>query len=229
MATRDAPDAHTRQAQIVVGVLVVCLGLVPWVAGWPYLFDPDSAHREAGWLAAACGTVGIAVGIWVLAGMRFRGRAPVLTGQRWRYLGAAVALGCCLTVSFLILGSGELHMSGFPAWWVMMLLPVLFVPAGSEQQTSAALTRDQYRTWCRILGGCLAAGLLLWVGAAVGIVSGNGLLAALLVPLGLVLVVFPVMFWAMYLRHQRGTAEEGPESAAREPASNGEPQTHSKP
>jgi hypothetical protein len=223
VAARDAPDARTRQARIVVGVLIVCLGLVPWVANWPYLFDPGSANREAGWLAAACGAVGIGVGIWVLAGMRFRGRAPVLTGQRWRYLGAAVALGGCLAVLFLILSTSELHMTGFPAWWVTMLLPVLFVPAGSEQQATATLTPAQYRTWCRILGGCLAVGLLLCVAAGFGIVSGNGLLAALLVPFGLVLLVFPVMFWAMYLRHQRGALQDSPGSVARELASDGEP------
>ena len=203
MTTKGPSDARTKQARIMGSILILCLGLVPLVVNWPYLFDPGSANREAGWLATACGAVGIGVGIWLLAGMRFRGRAPVLTGQRWRYLCAAVALGGCLTVLFLILSASELHMTGFPAWWVTMILPLLFVPAGSAQQATAPLTPAQYRTWWRILGGCLAVGLILCVAAGFGVVSGNGLLAGLLLHFGLVFLVFPVTFWAVFLRHQR--------------------------
>lgn len=212
MTATGTSDAGTKRAQIIGGVLVLCLGLVPWVVNWPYLFGPDSANRGAGWVATACGTVAIAAAIWTLMGMRFRGRTPELTGQRWRYIWVGVMLAFCLVILFLALGASQPHvMTGLPALLMVGSVFLLFEPAGSAQQQAVLLTPVQYRTWLGILGVCLALGLVLSVGAGILGLTGHYLLAGLFLPFGLSLVVFSVMIWTVVLRHQRRAQQDTPE------------------
>jgi hypothetical protein len=209
VTTTSTSDARTKQVRIVGGALLLGLGLVPWVVNWPYLFGSDSANRVAGWVATACGTVAIAAAIWIFTGMRSRGRAPELTGQRWRYIWAGVMLAFCLLILFLALGASQPHvMTGVAA--LLMVGPVflLFEPAGSAQQATAPLTPAQYRTWLRILGASLAVGLVIFVGAGVLGLNGHYLLAGFFLPFGLIFAVFSVIMWMTFLRHQRRALQD---------------------
>lgn len=223
MTTTDTSDARTKQVRIVGGALILCLGLVPWVVNWPYLFGPASASRGVGWLATACGTVAIAAAIWILTGMRSRGRAPELTGQRWRYISAAVMLILCLLILFLALGASQPQvMTGVPALLMVGSAFSLFEPAGSAQQPVGPLTPAQYRTWLWILGVSLAGGLVIFVGAGILGWTGHYSLAGLFLPFGLILAVFSIIMWTVFLRHQRRALQNSSEKTARELASDDE-------
>ena len=108
----------------VVGLAMVCLGLLGWLAGWsPFGFGPDSGLTPW-WEIAVEGLVPLCLGCLVLFGM------VVLTGRRerrlaWRlclWIGIAatalVGFGVIpsLVVLFIVLGRGYL------AWDVAMLL-----------------------------------------------------------------------------------------------------------
>jgi hypothetical protein len=136
VTTMNTSDVRAKQVRIAGGVLIVCLGLVPWVVNWPYLLGPDEAARMVAWLAAACGTVAIAAAILILIGigMRSRGRAPELTGQRWRYIWAGVMSAGCLLLLFLALGASQPQvMTGVPALLMVTSVTWLFPPAGNAQ------------------------------------------------------------------------------------------------
>jgi hypothetical protein len=212
VTTMNTSDVRAKQVRIVGGALLLCLGLVPWVVNWPYLFGPDSDNRVAGWVATACGTVAIAAAIWILTGMRVRGRVPELTGQRWRYISAGVILAFCLLILFLALGASHPHvMTGVPALLMISPVTLLFQPAGSAQQATAPLTPAQYRTWLRILCASLAVGLVIFVGAVILGLTGHYLLAGFFLPFGLILAVFSVIMWTVFLRHQRRALQDSPE------------------
>jgi hypothetical protein len=136
VALTSTSQARAKQVQIAGGVLIVCLGLVPWVVSWPYLFSPDAAARMVAWLAAACGTVAIAAAILILIGigLRSRGRAPELTGQRSRYIWAGVMAAGSLLILFLALGASQPQvMTGVPALLMVTSVTWLFQPAGNAQ------------------------------------------------------------------------------------------------
>lgn len=212
MTTTGTSDARTKQVRIVGGVLILGLGLLPCVVNWPYLFDPDSASRGVGWLATACGTAAIAAAIWILAAMRSRGPDPELTGQRWRYIWAGVMMSLYLLLLFLALGASQPNvMTGVPALLMISPVTLLFQPAGSAQRPASPLTPAQYRTWLRILGMCLAVGLVLLVCAGILGSTGNYVFVAFFLPFGLMLVVFSVLMWTVFLRHQRQALQNSPE------------------
>ena len=199
-------NRRTKQVQLLCGLLAIGMGLASIVANWPYLLGTTGDDRWVAWVAAACGTAAIAVGVWLLRGPRSRGKALVLTRRQWRYGFAAVMVPFCaaLMVAALSLTQPQM-MTGVPSLLVSTYLLQLFVVKGSEDDLVVAFSDAQRRTWRRGIACLITIGLLAIIGAIALAVAGNIIGAGFLIPFGVIFLLFAMMMRRQLIQRQGET------------------------
>ncbi|MGO4584928.1 hypothetical protein AB4Z38_13710 [Arthrobacter sp. 2RAF6] len=138
---------------------------------------------------------------------KIKGGQLVLTRRRWKYftlIGVVVAVTIMLVVTFVLPGrpGGNAALPLFPTI-VGLFVAQLYEPASSAQFKASDLSEKDAKTWKRISLGLVLVGIVVGSVAGIAGAAGNIGALALLLPIGMLFLVFAAAIWIMFRTRNR--------------------------